>query len=97
MKFSISQSELLNALTIVQKGISGRSTLPVLSGIFVQTVGDEVTFQTTDLELSIQYTAPALVEDPGSTVLPGKLVVDIVKNLFMQKLFSRKYTNCLFL
>ncbi len=81
MKFSISQSELLNALTIVQKGISGRSTLPVLSGIFVQTVGDEVTFQTTDLELSIQYTAPALVEDPGSTVLPGKLVVDIVKNL----------------
>ena len=81
MKFSISQSELLNALTIVQKGISTRSTLPVLSGIFVQTVGDEVTFQTTDLELSVQYTAAALVEEPGSTVLPGKLIVDIVKNL----------------
>lgn len=81
MKLSISQSELLNALTIVQKGITTRSTLPVLSGVFVQTVGDEVTFQTTDLELSIQYTASALVEEEGSTVLPGKLIVDIVKNL----------------
>ena len=81
MKLSISQSELLNALTIVQKGITNRSTLPILSGILIQTIGDEVTFQTTDLELSIQYTAPALIEEEGSTVLPGKLIVDIVKNL----------------
>lgn len=81
MKLSISQSELLNALTIVQKGITSKSTLPVLSGVLVQTVGDEVTFQTTDLELSIQYTAAALVEETGSAVFPGKLFVDIVKNL----------------
>ena len=81
MKLSINQSELLNALSIVQKGITSRSTLPVLSGILVQTKGDEVTFQTTDLELSIQYTTSALVEEEGQTVLPGKLVVDIVKNL----------------
>lgn len=81
MKLSINQSELQNALSIVQKGITTRSTLPVLSGVFVQTAGDEVTFQTTDLELSIQYTCAALVEEEGATVLPGKLVVDIVKNL----------------
>ena len=81
MKLSVSQSELLNALTIVQKGISSRSTLPVLSGILVQTIGDEINFQATDLELSIQYTAPALIEEEGSTVLPGKLIVDIVKSL----------------
>ena len=81
MKFSINQSEFLNALAIVQKGVSTRSTLPVLSGIFVETQGDEVRFQTTDLELSIQYTASALVEEEGATVFPGKLIVDIVKNL----------------
>lgn len=81
MKFSINQSELLNALSIVQKGVSARTTLPVLAGIYVEAQGDEVTFQTTDLELSIQYTATALVEEEGRTVLPGKLIVDIVKNL----------------
>ena len=81
MKLSINQSELMNALSIVQKGITSRSTLPVLSGILVQAHLDEVTFQTTDLELSIQYTTSALVEEEGETVLPGKLAVDIVKNL----------------
>lgn len=81
MKLSISQSELMNALTIVQKGITSKSTLPVLSGVLVQTVGDQVNFQTTDLELSIQYTSAALIEEAGSAVLPGKLFADIVKNL----------------
>ena len=81
MKFSINQSEFLNALTIVQKGVSTRTTLPVLAGIYVEAHGDEVTFQTTDLELSIQYTATALVEEEGEIVFPGKLIVDIVKNL----------------
>ena len=81
MKASISQSELLNALTIVQKGVSTRSTLPVLAGIYVEARGDELMFQTTDLELSIQYTATALVEEEGQTVFPGKLIVDIVKTL----------------
>lgn len=81
MKLSINQSEFLNALVIVQKGITSRSTLPVLSGVYVRARGDEVTFQTTDLELSIQYTTSALVEEEGETVLPGKLIIDIVKNL----------------
>ena len=81
MRISINQTELLNALSIVQKGLTTRSTLPVLSGIYVEATGDDVTFQTTDLELSIQYSTAALVEEQGRTVLPGKLVVDIVKNL----------------
>lgn len=81
MKLSINQNEFLNALTVVQKGITTRSTLPVLSGVFVQAKGDEVMFQTTDLELSVQYSTSALVEEEGETVLPGKLIVDIVKNL----------------
>jgi len=81
MRFSISQSEFLNALNVVQKGISPRATLPVLSGVFLETRGDEICFQTTDLEMSVQYTAAALIEEEGATVLPGKLLADIVKNL----------------
>ncbi|MBQ9001180.1 MAG: DNA polymerase III subunit beta [Eggerthellaceae bacterium] len=81
MRFSINQSELLNALTVVQKGISQRSTLPILSGVYVGTRGDEVSFQSTDLEMSVQYTVAALIDEPGAAVLPGKLFIDIVKNL----------------
>jgi len=81
MRCSISQSELLNALSVVHKGVSQRATLPVLSGVFLETRGDEICFQTTDLEKSVQYTAAALIEEQGSTVLPAKLIMDIVKNL----------------
>ena len=55
MKFSINQSELQNALSVVLKGIATRSTLPILSGIYLDAHDDTLTLQATDLELSIQY------------------------------------------
>ncbi len=81
MEFSITKSELQNALSIVLKGASTRSTLPVLSGIYVEARTDSLILQATDLELSIQYKTTALIEEEGKTVLPGKLFSDIVKNL----------------
>lgn len=81
MKFSINQSELQNALGTVLKGTSSKSTLPILSGIYIETKEDSLVFQATNLDLSIQYQAKALIEEPGRTVVPGKLFFDIVKNM----------------
>lgn len=81
MKFSISKSELQSVLAIAQKGVSNRSTLPVLSGILLDVTDDGLVLQSTDLELSIQCSAAALVEEKGRTVVPGKLFSDIVKSL----------------
>lgn len=80
MKLSINQSELANALSIVQKGLSSRSTLPVLSGILLEAEGDSLVLQATDLELSIRFSCAALVEEPGKAVVPGKLFTDIVRS-----------------
>ena len=81
LKFSINKTELQNALSTVQKGVSTRSTLPVLSGILLDVQSDKVVLQSTDLELSIQYSVDALIEEEGKTVVPGKLFTDIIKNL----------------
>lgn len=81
MRFSINKMELQNALAVVMKGVSTRSTLPILSGILIQAANDAITLQSTDLELSVQVNAPALIEEPGQTVVPGKLFTDIVRNL----------------
>ncbi len=81
MKFNINKSELLNALTIVSKGASSRSTLPVLSGVYVKAQGGGLIMQTTDLERSVRYDVPALVEEEGAIVIPEKLLLDIVKQL----------------
>lgn len=81
MKFVINQSEFQSALSIVQKGASTRSTLPILAGIYIEARGDSITLQATDLELSIQYTVNAMVEEEGRAVFPAKLTSDVVKNL----------------
>jgi DNA polymerase-3 subunit beta len=81
VKFSISQAELQKALGTVLKGAATHSTLPILAGVHMHTLDDTVVFQTTDLDRSIQYVVPALIEEAGATVVPAKLFTDIAKSL----------------
>jgi DNA polymerase-3 subunit beta len=81
MKLTIEKNQLLQSLSVVSKGMSSRSTLPILSGIHLETNGGSLVFRTTDLEVSIQHTVPVLVEEEGATVVPGKLFSDIIKSL----------------
>ena len=81
MKITIARSELLGALSVVGKGMSARSTLPILSGILFSASEGSIQMQATDLEVSVRHTAPALVENEGQVVLPGKLLTDIVRTL----------------
>lgn len=62
--------------------MSSRSTLPILSGILIETTEQGMlVFQATDLEISIKHTVSANIESAGRTVVPGKLFSDIVKSL----------------
>ena len=63
MRFNIAKDELIEVLNSVSKGMSSRSTLPILSGILVSAEDSSVTFQTTDLEISIRHSVVADVAD----------------------------------
>lgn len=81
MKVSITKNELQHALSVVSKGMSSRSTLPILSGILMVAHEKQLVFQTTDLENSFKSSSAAFIEEDGQTVVPGKLFWDIVKTL----------------
>jgi len=82
MKLTMARGELLESLSVAGRGLSSRSTLPILSGILVSaTDSGDVVFQATDLEISVRHTASGLVERAGTSVLPGKLLSDIVRSL----------------
>lgn len=81
MKISIARGELLEALSTVGKGLSSRTTLPILSGILLVAAGDDLTLQSTDLEVSIRAIVGAKVDKEGQTVVPGRLITDIVRSL----------------
>ena len=81
MKFSINQSELNASLSVVSKGAASRSTLPVLSGILIKAKQDVLVLESTDMDQSIRCTCSALIEEEGQTVVPAKLLNDVVKSL----------------
>lgn len=81
MKFSVSQSSLDIALSVVLKGLATNSTQPVLTGIYIKAEEGTLTLQTTDLTVSIRHKIPAQIEEAGETVVSGKMLSNIVKNL----------------
>ena len=80
MKFSVSQSSLAQALSVVAKGMATNSTLPILSGIYIKAEDGVLEFQTTNLNISIRH-IQANVEEGGTTVVSGKILSNIVKTL----------------
>lgn len=83
MRLTVARTELLEALTVAGRGLSPRSTLPILSGVMVSATPDgSVTLEATDLEVSVRRTLPLVsVERGGTTVVAGKLFGDIVRSL----------------
>jgi DNA polymerase-3 subunit beta len=81
MKLTVDKAQLIQSLNMISKGMSSRSTLPILSGIHLEAQGGGLTLRTTDLEVSIRHTIPVLIEAEGAAVVPGKLFFDITKSL----------------
>jgi DNA polymerase III subunit beta len=82
MKIVCSQDDLQGRLQIAARGVSQRSTVQILSGVLVRAeAGGSVELAATDMELSVRVSVPAQVQEPGSTVLPGRLLLEIVRAL----------------
>ena len=81
MKFTVSQSSLAQALSIVSKGMGSNASQPILAGVHLIAANGTLELQTTDTTISIRHSIAANVEDPGETVISGKIAMNIVKNL----------------
>jgi DNA polymerase-3 subunit beta len=81
MFFSCDKESLQQAVQVVQRGVSAKAALPVLTGILLQAEENSVTLRTTDLELFIQISIPAEVEKSGSAVVSARYFTDLVRRL----------------
>jgi DNA polymerase III subunit beta len=82
VKFRCERDVLLEALTTAGRAVASRGgALPVLSGLRMETAGDELRVVGTDLDLTIQVVAGVVVTATGVVVAPGRLVTDIVRAL----------------
>jgi len=86
MKFSIAQTEFLDALQVVSSAVPNRTTLPVLSNILLEASEDRIELRATDLDLAISTTARASVKDAGTLTVPAKKLFELVRKLPKEEL-----------
>ncbi|NLJ76316.1 MAG: DNA polymerase III subunit beta [Peptococcaceae bacterium] len=89
MHFSSTKEELLNAIQVVQRAVSPRNPLPILSGIKFETGEGSVTISATDLELGISCSFPAEISEPGKTVLPARVITELARRFPNVKIFFK--------
>ena len=81
MKFRCDGLELSEAISVVSKAISNKTTSQILEGIKMVCEQDKLVLSATDLEMSIEKTIRAEVESSGETVVPGRLFGEYIKKL----------------
>src|SRR5437764_1292539 len=81
MKITCTREELTQKLGIVARGVSTRTAVQILGGIVLDAEDGKLTLAATDMELSLRASLDARVEGDGSVVVPGRLLVELVRLL----------------
>ena len=91
MKFSISKNILQKKLNNVQRAVSKKTTLPVLTGIFMETTKEKgLHLIGTDLDLGIECWIAdenVTIKEQGSIVLPATQIYNIVRELPPEEIY----------
>lgn len=78
MRVSCMQDKLARGISTVSRAVATRSTLPVLSNIYMGTENGMIKLAATNLEIGITTWIEAKVEENGATTLPAKTIADLV-------------------
>ena len=81
MKLSLAPETLGQALSVVSRAVSPRTTLPILNNVLLETSENGLRLTGTNLEIGIVEHVPAEVESEGSITLPAKLLTEFVAQL----------------
>jgi DNA polymerase III subunit beta len=82
MKFRCERDALLEAVQFASRAISNRAALPVLAGVRIEARDSgDVVVAATDLELTMQTAFRAAVDEPGRSIVPGRLFGEMVRSL----------------
>ena len=82
MKATIERATLLKSLGHVQSVVERRNTIPILSNVLIEARDDNsIRLMATDLDLQVDESVPANVDQAGATTVPAHTLFDIVRKL----------------
>jgi DNA polymerase III subunit beta len=80
MKFRVEHDALADAVAWVARALPSRPVVPVLSGLRLD-ADEGLTLSCFDYELSAVTRLPAEIAEPGSALVPGRLLAEITRSL----------------
>jgi DNA polymerase-3 subunit beta len=81
MRFVVERDALAEAVTWVARSLPSRPVLPILSGLLLQAAPDGLTLSCFDYEVSARIGMDAEVAEPGTALVPGRLLAEITRSL----------------
>ena len=81
MKATIERATLLKGLSHVQSVVERRNTIPILSNVLIEAVEGSLRLMATDLDLQINESVPAAVDQQGSITVSAHTLFDIARKL----------------
>jgi DNA polymerase III subunit beta len=81
MIFICTKQKLQEGVIVSNKAITGKTTMPILEGIYIKASKDELTLIGSDMDVSIETKVEANVEEEGMIVVDSKLFSEIIRKL----------------
>ena len=81
MRFMVERDALAEAVAWIARSLPSRPVLPVLSGLLLQAAADGLTLSCFDYEVSARISIDADVTEPGTALVPGRLLAEITRSL----------------
>ena len=81
MNIICSKQKLQEGISIVTKAITGKTTMPVLEGIYIKATKEGLTLIGSDIDVSIETKVEADVIQEGSIVIDSRIFSEIIRKL----------------
>ena len=81
MKFTCDKKSLYDAVSIVSRAVSSKTTVPALEGALIRASGSELSLFGYDLEIGISTSIPVNVESEGEISLNARLLTDMLRGM----------------
>lgn len=81
MRFSVGRDALGDAVAFVSRALPSRPVVPLLSCMLIEVADNGLTLSCFDYEVSARCTVEAEVFEPGTALVPGRLLAEITRSL----------------
>src|SRR5689334_810735 len=81
MKITVLTGNLQKKLSFLNHAVSQKSQLPILLNILFETNKGKVIIKATDLEIGVETSLPATIEEEGGFTVPAKTFSELINSL----------------